>query len=478
MNKITWGIIRLTHRVWMVGETAMTSGFNLNTAPMTKLVLFCFLILAIQGCDSNNKPESAQRISQSKYYIDSQLGDDNNSGNSRDSAWKSHTKVESANLQPGDTVYFGRGSSWTGGIQINASGTEEQPIVFTNYGDGSLPGFSNPNWSNNTGNALRFAGDYLIADGLYFHDVPPPPDGEFITVWESGALRLLLGADHCVVRNCIFDTVPKAIQSHGEYTLITNNTMTGQQVLLGSTYWGPIGIQLGIGNQEVSYNTIKDFWVTEGHTWGGDGGAIELDDGRNHKNNIYIHHNRTIHNCGFLEISWNYDIEHMEVWNLRVAFNLSTDYQSIGFLEAPLHDSYIEYNTFDRSHQLPHYNSTMEVQLGQPAVRNNLIIVNELPPYRADDDKHHVDQDNNWYYQLANPDTVYFPDTAAGNGDPGLVGFVSGGVSDYHLSEESPLRCVGQNLSGFYTSDFEGKALPAEGPWDIGALQYQGSCTD
>ncbi|NQU29885.1 MAG: hypothetical protein HQ525_04390, partial [Anaerolineae bacterium] len=191
----------------------MTSGFNLNTPPMTKLVLWCFLILAMQGCDSNSKPESAPRISQSKYYIDSQLGNDNNSGNSRASAWKSHTKVESANLKPGDTVYFARGSSWTGGIQINASGTEEQPIVFTNYGDGSLPGFSNPNWSDNTGNAIRFAGDYLIADGLSFHDVPPPPKGGFITVWESGALRLLLGADHCIIRNCVFDTVPKAIQS-------------------------------------------------------------------------------------------------------------------------------------------------------------------------------------------------------------------------------------------------------------------------
>jgi len=104
--------------------------------------------------------------------------------------------------------------------------------------------------------------------------------------------------------------------------------------------------------------------------------------------------------------------------------------------------------------------------------------VNELPPYRADDEKHHVDQNNNWYFQLANPVTVYFPETAAGNGDPRLVEFVSGGHSDYHLSENSPLRCVGMNFSGFYTTDFEGNALPAEGPWDIGALQYQGDCTD
>ena len=118
-------------------------------------------------------------------------------------------------------------------------------------------------------NAIRFNGDHLVADGLFFHDVPSPPKGGFLTVWSAGALRILLGADHCIIRNCYFDSVPKAIQSHGEYTLITHNYMTGKQVLLGSKYWGPIGIQLGIGNQEISYNTIREFWVTEGHAWGG-----------------------------------------------------------------------------------------------------------------------------------------------------------------------------------------------------------------
>jgi hypothetical protein len=415
-------------------------------------------------------------FAQNTYFIDSQSGNDQNDGLSENSAWKSHTMVESANLQPGEVVHFARGSAWIGGIQINASGSEGSPIIFTNYGTGDLPKFSNPDWGNNTGNAIRFNGDYLIADGLYFHDVPPPPTGDFLTVWSAGAFRILLGADHCIIRNCYFDAVPKAVQSHGEYTLITYNTMIGEQVLLGSKYWGPIGIQLGIGNQEVSYNTIREFWVTEGHAWGGDGGAIEMDDGRNHKDNVYIHHNRTINNCGFLEISYDYDIEHREVWNLRVAFNLSTDFQSIGFLEAPLHDSYIDNNTFDRTHQL-HYNSSMEVQLGDPIVRNNLIIVAGVSPYRADDGQLHVTPQNNWYYQVNNPNVVYFPGSAAGNGDPRLISFINAGDSDYHLTEASPLRGTGQNLSSefysFYSTDFEGKALPESGEWDVGALQYE-----
>ena len=438
----------------------------------------CILSFALNGYSVH---------AQNTYYVDSRKGNDSNNGLSKNTAWKTHTKVESAALLPGDTVCFARGAAWTGGIQIDASGSKGRPIILTHYGTGAFPRFSNPDWSDNTGNAIRFTGDYLIADGLCFHDVPPPPKGGFLTVWSAGALRLLLGADHCIVRNCLFDTVPKAIQSHGEHTLITHNTLIGEQVLLGSKYWGPIGIQLGIGNQEVSYNTIRAFWVTEGHAWGGDGSAIEMDDGRNHKDNVYIHHNRSINNCGFLEISWDYDIKHREVRKLRVAFNVSSDFQSIGFLEAPLHDSSIDNNTFDRTRQLPHYNSTMEVQLGTPLVRNNLIIItdklsqmssdipSESTPYRADDGKLHVTPQNNWYYMVDNPNMRFFPKSAAGSGDPGLVHFVPGGVSDYHPDKNSPLIGRGQNLSAFYTEDFDGTPLPLEGAWPVGAYQASGS---
>jgi hypothetical protein len=416
--------------------------------------------IATSECDAAN------------YYIDSVGGNDGNTGLSANAAWKSHTMVEDAKLQPGDTVGFARGSAWEGGLEIKASGAKGKPILFTNYGNGPLPRLSNPKWSDHTGNAIRFNGDYLIADGLYFHNVPAPPGGWFTTVWSAGALRIMRGADHCIIRNCHFETVPKAIQSHGEYTLITHNTMIGKQVLLGSKYWGPIGIQLGIGNQEVSYNTIREFWVRKGHAWGGDGGAIEMDDGRNHKDNVYIHHNRTINNCGFLEISWKYDIRRRKVKNLRVAFNVSSDYQSIGFLEAPLSDSHIDNNTFDRTRQL-HFNSSLEVQLGNPMVRNNLIIIEGPPPYKADDRKLHVTPQNNWYYQVKNPKNVYFPESAAGNGDPGLVSFVNGGESDYHLSKDSRLRGAALNLSKDYSKDFEGNPLPDDGPWDVGAFQYR-----
>ena len=129
------------------------------------------------------------------------------------------------------------------------------------------------------------------------------------------SLHVGLGHDHVIIRNNEFSHIAKAIQSYSEYSLITNNYIHDtnelqQEGFLSIPYWGPIGIQLGIGNQEISYNTIENMYV-EGGEWGGDGGAIEIDDGRNHKDNIYIHHNQTKHNMGFLEISWYDDIKRM-----------------------------------------------------------------------------------------------------------------------------------------------------------------------
>ena len=110
----------------------------------------------------------------------------------------------------------------------------------------------------------------------------------------------------------------------------------------------------------------------------------------------------------------------------------------------------------------------MEVQIGNPIVRNNLIILDGPSPYFADDSLHHVSQNNNWYYQINDPALEYFPQTTAGNGNPKLIDLSD---RDYHLSKDSLLRGKGINLSSFYSVDFEGNPLSKIGAWDIGAFQ-------
>ena len=118
--------------------------------------------------------------------------------------------------------------------------------------------------------------------------------------------------------------------------------------MLSAPWWGPICIHLGIGNQEISYNTIENMYAVGGE-FNADGGAIEIDDGRNHKDNIHIHHNTTYHNMGFLEISWWDDAVKMASSNIKIDYNVSRDYQDFVLWWAPTSNSVIEYNTIIRT---------------------------------------------------------------------------------------------------------------------------------
>jgi len=80
------------------------------------------------------------------YYIDFTLGNDNNSGLSETLAWKTLSKVrgEQANFNPGDSILFKRGETWTCGdsddwLRLSKSGSSGNPITYGAYGSGNLP---------------------------------------------------------------------------------------------------------------------------------------------------------------------------------------------------------------------------------------------------------------------------------------------------------------------------------------------------
>lgn len=71
------------------------------------------------------------------YYV-SPSGDDNNSGKTPQSAWKSLTKVTSVNLEPGDKVLFEGGKSFDGflGLDENDAKDPSNPVTIASYGNG------------------------------------------------------------------------------------------------------------------------------------------------------------------------------------------------------------------------------------------------------------------------------------------------------------------------------------------------------
>lgn len=73
------------------------------------------------------------------YYIDALSGDDANTGISKKTAWKSLSRLNSVEFQPGDSILFKRGGKWTGNIKPQGSGAPKQRIVIGAYGEGTAP---------------------------------------------------------------------------------------------------------------------------------------------------------------------------------------------------------------------------------------------------------------------------------------------------------------------------------------------------
>lgn len=72
------------------------------------------------------------------FYVDSEAGQDQNGGQSPQSAWRSLDRVNTAELKPGDTVRFRCGGQWRGSL-APASGEAGKPVTYTSYGEGEKP---------------------------------------------------------------------------------------------------------------------------------------------------------------------------------------------------------------------------------------------------------------------------------------------------------------------------------------------------
>ncbi|MEM7133824.1 MAG: hypothetical protein AAF702_46440 [Chloroflexota bacterium] len=425
------------------------------TTVVALLLLGAILFLA--GCqplpNSSNaevQVESAiaslERNALREFYIDSTSGDDQNSGTSEDAPWKSLDKVSSIIFLPGDHINFKRCSSFAGGVTINGDGTAEHPIVIGAYGSGEAPRFTNADRNKNNGNAMRIQGDHHIVENLYFHHTAAArPGASFLEVWESGALHVALGFDHVIIRNNEFAYNAKAIHSYSEHSLITHNFIHDTNELdykgfLSQPYWGPIGIHLGIGNQEISYNIIENMYV-EGGEWGGDGGAIEIDDGRNHKDNIHIHHNQTLHNMGFLEISWAHDMGRMPASNMVIEYNVSRDYQDFVLWWADNSESRISNNTIIRTDALAGmaFDTVFFLEGKDIAIHENIVVTRDdmWAPVFEGEDKDSSVHTNNLYWDM--DDGIVLLGMAPGTGeftaDPQFIDFDDG---DYRLKPGSP----------------------------------------
>lgn len=82
---------------------------------------------------------SLATASGSSYFVDCAAGSDSNAGTSSAAAWKSLPKVNSASFNPGDQIFFKRGTSCIGTLAPSGSGALDSPITIDAYGTGTKP---------------------------------------------------------------------------------------------------------------------------------------------------------------------------------------------------------------------------------------------------------------------------------------------------------------------------------------------------
>ena len=427
------------------------------------------------------------------YYIDSEYGNDSDKGLSENSSWKSLLKIDAVELVPGDTIKFKRGSSFSGTLNIDDSGEENNYIVLTSYGDPleQAPTFTNTVFNpdeSKYGNCIRIRGDYVLVENLYFEHTVAELSGKlgFPVMWELGAIYIDKTANHCIVRNNEIFDCGVGIKSYGEYALITNNYIHDCNRILKEWSWGPLAIWLGGDYQEVSYNRIFNYsvvdsrinWGPNSYGGGADGGAIEIDDGRVPKSHIEIHHNYTRDNQGFIEVTWTDLVQNPPYTDFSIHHNVCDDYQQFIALWTGS-GCRIENNTvIRRKRNVCDWGVFNMTQYhGKNFVRNNLVVVEndiEIFPGGNQNTPNANSIISNNIFFAASGELIMGMEGPGQNSitsDPLLVNYSNAQVpGDFRITSASQAVNAGIDLG--YSIDFDGTSIPNGGLPDIGAFEY------
>lgn len=428
------------------------------------------------------------------YYIDSRNGDDGFDGRTRQTPWRSLNKTAKVLLNPGDSLRFKKGSQFTGTLRITSSGNAGNYITLTDYGDPGAPApcFTNRNFEPEEGifgNCIRLEGSYIKVENLVCrHTVAqlPPTTGGFTTMWQLGAVHVAGAAEHCIVRNVEFEDCGAAIRSNGRHTLIEYNYIHDCNRVLKEWSWGPIGIWLGADFQEVAHNRIFNYsavdpriiWGPNSYGGGADGGAIEIDDARNDKSHISIHHNQTKNCQGFLEVTGKDVRENANYRAFSIHHNISDDYQQFIALWRGA-GCRIDHNTIIRRKvnanewgvfNITQYGSGNMVRNNLVVTENGVVIFNVGRKMNAEP---RTIIENNLYFAASGKLKIGLegPGEEPVFGDPEFKDYNGNcDPQSFSITEGSPAIDAGTDLG--YRLDFSGRVIREGERPDIGAYEY------
>lgn len=254
----------------------------------------CVLSLFILFLFSND-------IFATKYYVDPSSTSSITNG-SLASPWKTIAQVNTGSsvLLPGDTVLFKRGQIYAGKLNIAKSGTATNPIVYTNYGTGELPEFTN----SVSGVITLYGKQYIVIDGIKITDRTISATDHSVQAKISYAV-IVDNSPNCTIKNCDISLVGVAIEITGgsNNTLVTGNNFHNLRMVRntvgGDDDYGANPMVVGSSNNTITNNRFEECWGTS-YDYGFDGGAVEFFGSVMNDNKIM--YNTAINCNGFIEV--------------------------------------------------------------------------------------------------------------------------------------------------------------------------------
>lgn len=399
--------------------------------------------------------------------------------------WKTIAQVNSGttSLNPGDSVFFKRGQSYSGRLTISRSGSTSAPIVYTNYGAGNLPEFNNSitdiiNISNK---------QYIVIDGIKIVDNSISTTDHTVQAKISYAINLE-NSPNCSIKNCDISLVGVgiAVLAGSDNTTITGNYMHNMRMVRNTPTsvnpdddYGANPMVIGSSNNTISNNRFEECWALS-YDYGYDGGAVELFGAT--MNNNKVLYNTAINCNGFMEIGSN---SNGTAQNNVVAYNKIINCGIIGV--------YQNGSTFSVTvNNLQYYNNTVietVKQYSQPSVmfwmagtgsagmvvvKNNIFWLSSGVNFASS--KFNTGQmvhTNNIYRMSSGSLGITLNSSELLSNNASLFTSVSGSPADwnYSLNSTSPAINFGTNVG--FVRDFAGNAII--GNPDAGMLEYNSS---
>jgi hypothetical protein len=88
---------------------------------------------------SSSSSSSSSSSGGNAYFVDSRSGDDNSSGHSAATPWRSLARVRQQTLAAGDSVQFARGATFRGFLTGRGGNASHGPVTYGAYGDPTAP---------------------------------------------------------------------------------------------------------------------------------------------------------------------------------------------------------------------------------------------------------------------------------------------------------------------------------------------------